>query len=208
MNSPHLVVNELAVSCVFTQIDLFPCLSFGERKNKKTTHSGYMRDLISECLLKLATPDTPWCSIYSFLLQPPCRWPSPVFLPQRASSFLRLQPPPLWGTIPSGDSWGKISSSPFLSSLASPPVPGDAWVGGADGGNWWWVFGDEIKIHSGSPGGGVRTEGYTSAHLDQERAVIDDGGHPCWKRPGKATVSPSPERCLSKETALETYTEN
>lgn len=70
------------------------------------------------------------------------------------------------------------------------------------------MFGDEIKIHCGSRGGETRNEGYTAAHVDQGRAVIDDGGHPCWKRAGKTTVSLPPERRLSKETALETCTEN
>lgn len=56
------------------------------------------------------------------------------------------------------------------------------------------MFGDEIKIHSGSRGGGTCNEGYTAtAHLDRERAVIDDDSQSCWKCAGKARLSVTPE---------------
>lgn len=132
-----------------------------------------------------------------FVLSSPCtcRWPSPGFLLQRASSFFP-QTPRCEGWVP------QAKLARVLVPRSSPPILGEARAGEADGGNWWWVFGDGIKIHRGGRGGGTCSERYTAAHLDHECAVIDEGSHQSWKCSGKAAVSVPPEWCLSKETAL------
>ncbi|TTA11853.1 Receptor tyrosine-protein kinase erbB-4 [Bagarius yarrelli] len=53
---------------------------------------------------------------------------------------------------------------------------------------------------------GVGEEGRAvkDTHLESERSVIDDGSYSGWKCAGKAAVSVTPERSLSRDTALET----
>lgn len=156
---------------------------------------GDMRDLVSSSPLNPASPDPRCWSVHS----------SFTIYTQVA---LTCVPPAeslvfLFPQTPCCEEWFPRAK------LAQVLFPlGDAWAGGADGGNWWWVFGNEIKIHSGGRGGGTCSERYTAAHLDHERAVIDEGSHQCWICSGKAAVSVTPERCLSKETAFKTCTEN
>lgn len=194
---------------MYTKIDLFTCLffPFGSRKinNKIKRKRSFRSHEKPDSIVSINTGHSRCTAMlhffffFFFFFLPPCRWPSPVLLPQRLSSSLfPAQTLRCEELIPLGNSRGEISSGPFPWSLSSPPIHVDAWAGGADGGNWWWGFGDEIKIHRGS--GGEGEEGTLHSRTRGQRAWRN------WWCAVKATVSVSPERCLSKETALETCT--